>query len=169
MNKILEKIESDKEILSTMPRNNKKNIMKYAQNVENMQEEYEKIQQEIFNEMNNRYNEIISVKENKEIAIEKNEIDELEKLLDIINTVKTSYEKMGIDRKIYKAYQRTKKYNFTLNGLLGFDIHGKINLINLHRTDDSDGMPGTRGGKKRFNSDFKISGTAHTSGIKGVF
>lgn len=23
--------------------------------------------------------------------------------------------------------------------------------------------------KKRFNSDFKISGTAHTSGIKGVF
>ena len=32
---------------------------------------------------------------------------------------------LGIDRKIYKAYQRTKKYNFTLNGLLGFDIHGK--------------------------------------------
>ena len=32
---------------------------------------------------------------------------------------------LNIDRKIYKAYQRTKKYNFTLNGLLGFDIHGK--------------------------------------------
>ena len=32
---------------------------------------------------------------------------------------------LGINRKIYKAYQRTKKYNFTLNGLLGFDIHGK--------------------------------------------
>lgn len=32
---------------------------------------------------------------------------------------------LGIDRKIYKAYQRTKKYNFSLNGLLGFDIHGK--------------------------------------------
>lgn len=32
---------------------------------------------------------------------------------------------LSIDRKIYKAYQRTKKYNFTLNGLLGFDIHGK--------------------------------------------
>lgn len=30
-----------------------------------------------------------------------------------------------LDRKIYKSYQRTKKYNFTLNGLLGFDIHGK--------------------------------------------
>ena len=33
---------------------------------------------------------------------------------------------LSVDRKIYKSYQRTKKYNFTLNGLLGFDIHGKI-------------------------------------------
>lgn len=32
---------------------------------------------------------------------------------------------LAVNRKIYKAYQRTKKYNFTLNGLLGFDIHGK--------------------------------------------
>ena len=32
---------------------------------------------------------------------------------------------LSIDRKIYKAYQRTRKYNFTLSGLLGFDIHGK--------------------------------------------
>ena len=32
---------------------------------------------------------------------------------------------LDLDRKIYKAYQRTKKYNFTLNRLLGFDIHGK--------------------------------------------
>lgn len=32
---------------------------------------------------------------------------------------------LTLDRKIYKAYQRTRKYNFTLNGLLGFDIHGK--------------------------------------------
>ena len=32
---------------------------------------------------------------------------------------------LSINRKIYKAYQRTKKYNFTLNGLLGFDIYGK--------------------------------------------
>lgn len=32
---------------------------------------------------------------------------------------------LGINRKIYKAYQRTKKYNFSLNGLLGFDINDK--------------------------------------------
>lgn len=31
----------------------------------------------------------------------------------------------GLNRKIYKAYQRTKKYNFSLDGLLGFDLYGK--------------------------------------------
>lgn len=32
---------------------------------------------------------------------------------------------LDLNRKIYKAYQRTRKYNFSLNGLLGFDIHDK--------------------------------------------
>ena len=32
---------------------------------------------------------------------------------------------LNINRKIYKSYQRVKKYNFSLDGLLGFDIHGK--------------------------------------------
>lgn len=32
---------------------------------------------------------------------------------------------LNINRKIYKSYQRVKKYNFSLDGLLGFDIYGK--------------------------------------------
>ncbi len=32
---------------------------------------------------------------------------------------------LNITRKLYKSYQRTRKYNFTLDGLMGFDIHGK--------------------------------------------
>lgn len=32
---------------------------------------------------------------------------------------------LNINRKIYKAYQRVKKYNFSLDGLLGFDLHNK--------------------------------------------
>lgn len=32
---------------------------------------------------------------------------------------------LNINRKIYKSYQRVKKYNFSLDGLLGFDVHGK--------------------------------------------
>jgi len=32
---------------------------------------------------------------------------------------------MTLNRKIHKAYNRTREGNFTLNGLLGFDLHGK--------------------------------------------
>ena len=32
---------------------------------------------------------------------------------------------LTLSRKTHKAYQRSKEYNFTLNELLGFDIHGK--------------------------------------------
>ena len=32
---------------------------------------------------------------------------------------------LNINRKIYKSYQRVKKYNFSLDGLLGFDLHEK--------------------------------------------
>ena len=41
MSKLLEKIEADKEILSTMPKNNKKNIAKYIQKVQELKKEYE--------------------------------------------------------------------------------------------------------------------------------
>lgn len=102
MNKLLEKIESDKEVLSTMPKNNKKNIAKYIANVEKLKNEYEEEKQQIFDEMNKRYSKIISTKENSEINMEKNELEELETFLDIIETTKTSYEKMGLDKRIYK-------------------------------------------------------------------
>ena len=32
---------------------------------------------------------------------------------------------MALNRKTHKAYLRTKENNFTINGLLGFDMHGK--------------------------------------------
>ena len=32
---------------------------------------------------------------------------------------------LTIDRKIHRAYNRTRDYNFSLNGLTGFDLHGK--------------------------------------------
>ena len=41
---------------------------------------------------------------------------------------------LNITRKLYKSYQRTRKYNFTIDGLLGFDIHGKtIGVIGTGR------------------------------------
>ncbi len=102
MNKILEKIETDKEVLSTMPQNNKKNIAKYVKYVQELKQGYEQIATDVYEEMKKRYKKITSVKKNKEIDKEKTEIQEIRNLLDIIDTSKTSYEKMGIDKRIYK-------------------------------------------------------------------
>ncbi len=32
---------------------------------------------------------------------------------------------LALNRKIHKAYNRTRDFNFSLNGLTGFDLHGK--------------------------------------------
>lgn len=32
---------------------------------------------------------------------------------------------LGVNRKIFRAYNRTREGNFNINGLLGFDLHGK--------------------------------------------
>ncbi len=32
---------------------------------------------------------------------------------------------LGLNRKIYRAYYRTRDNNFSINGLIGFDMHGK--------------------------------------------
>ena len=32
---------------------------------------------------------------------------------------------LSLNRRTYLAYQRTKDNNFTLDGLMGFDLHGK--------------------------------------------
>jgi D-lactate dehydrogenase len=32
---------------------------------------------------------------------------------------------LTLNRKIHRAYNRTKEHNFSLNGLMGFDLHGK--------------------------------------------
>lgn len=102
MNKILEKIETDKEVLSTMPTNNKKNIAHYIDTIKKLSEEYEKNKQEIFDELYKRYKKIIAINENKEIKTQKAEISEIENMLEIINPIKTSYEKMGLDKRVYK-------------------------------------------------------------------
>lgn len=102
MNKILEKIETDKEVLSTIPRNNKKNIAKYIQALQELQEEYNNVSQEVYDELNKRYKKILSVKTNRDIEEERTEIEEVSNLLDVIGTIKTPYEKMGLDKRIYR-------------------------------------------------------------------
>ena len=59
MSKLLEKIEADKEILSTMPKNNKKNIAKYIQKVQELKKEYETEKEKTYKEISKNYKKIV--------------------------------------------------------------------------------------------------------------
>lgn len=115
MDKILEKIESDKEILSTLPKNNKKNITKYMEEVKKLETEYQQFQDNILKEIQKRYDKILDVKECEEIEKLEVQIKEIETMLDTIDDIKTSYEKMGMDRKIYKLGRYYKENLESIN------------------------------------------------------
>lgn len=102
MENILQKIEADKEILATMPKNNKKNITLYIEKVQNLKKEYQEAKDEIFEELEKRYNKIVSTHVNEKIEEEKLRLDQIEELINILTPLNTSYEKMRIDKSIYK-------------------------------------------------------------------
>ncbi len=55
MKNILDKIEVEKEVLSTMPKNNKKNVDKYLEKILQLRKEYETYQEKIESIFKKRY------------------------------------------------------------------------------------------------------------------
>ena len=99
---ITEKIEALKEILTTMPKNNEKNIAKYKAKIEELEEEYKKYEEEILKTLKNRYEKEISIEQNVEIDTLKSRLKTIENTLYLLNDSQTSYEKMELDKIIYK-------------------------------------------------------------------
>lgn len=97
-----EKIDIEKEVLSTMPKNNQKNINKYLDKIRELKKEYQHENKEIEKILNKRYKKLTEIEENKEIANLKIRVKTIEGILNLINDKKTSYEKMGLDRIIYR-------------------------------------------------------------------
>ena len=94
LEEIKSKIESDKEVLSTLPQNNIRNRKKYKQHLHEVVEEYRKIKEASYNEIEVRYNKL-----NKEYK-EKNKEDYSEVLSNIMlfNEYQTSFEILKLDR-----------------------------------------------------------------------
>ena len=99
---LIEKIEVDKELLATMPKNNEKNIEKYSKKINEIQQGYESQKNEILTILNKRYNKGIDIKENPEINELEVRLKTIENILYLLNEKTTSYEKMELDRIIYK-------------------------------------------------------------------
>lgn len=100
MEDIEKQIQIDKEVISVLPRNGIKAIKTLLKTIKDMSEKYEKLNEKCLKEIENRYVEMTSVKENKEIFEINQEIlkyNTAEKNIDN----RSSFEKMGLDRVEY--------------------------------------------------------------------
>ena len=64
---IIEKIAVEKEVLSTMPRNNAKNVDKYLEKILQLKKEYEGYQENIVKIFNKRFKKATDIKSANEV------------------------------------------------------------------------------------------------------
>ena len=101
-NRIVEKIDSLKEILLTMPKNNEKNIQKYKEKLSELTKEYTEYEKKILDEINNRYQQEINVADNPKIKNLSDRLSTIDGAVYVLKNNETSFEKMELDKYIYK-------------------------------------------------------------------
>lgn len=99
---IIEKIGVKREILSTLPTNNKKNREKYVKVVGETLSEFQKIQKEILTEIKSRYSEIDKIEKKDNLSQIQKELNNISSILYLLNDINSSYEKMELDKRIHK-------------------------------------------------------------------
>ena len=107
-------VSSNKEVLSVLPINTKKNRSKYVEKVEELELKALKIKEVIWNEIVSRYNRLIKVDTNPKIEEIEKDIEKLNDI-DFFNELNTSFEKLGLDKITHS---------------LGCFFEGDLNLVN---------------------------------------
>ena len=97
----IQKIEVEKEVLSTLPQNNEKNEKKYLEKVRELKKEYVSYKNKLEKFLKNQYESYLDVKENDDIDLLKTRINTIEKVLYLLSDEKNSLEKMNLDKILY--------------------------------------------------------------------
>lgn len=120
MNSVLENVNNmisqDKETLSVLPKNNKKNTIEYLATIEEMSNKYKRIKKRAISEIDSRYNNILRTDIKQEVKELKDKIDSYQDLILLDDNI-NSYEKMELD-----------EISYNLNNFYKNDL----NLINEH-------------------------------------
>ena len=126
MNKVLEeidiKINANKEVLETLPKNNEKNIIAYVQKVNGLQEEFGEYEASILKEMKTRVDRVCKIKEDDEIEEIKKELAGIENILPLLNETKTSFEQMNFDKAMHKLRYYYRDRLETVNEAIFYSI-----------------------------------------------
>lgn len=106
MNELIKKIEkqidTDKEVISVLPRNGIKAIKTLLETISEMISKYENVNEMLLKDIEDRYNELTTVEENTEILKIEEEILKYDNAVKNIDT-RSSFEKMGLDKVVYNV------------------------------------------------------------------
>ena len=94
---LLEKIKAEKEILDTMPVNNEKNIKIYNERIDFLKQEYTEKREALLKEIKTRFNKKTEKEVNNEIENLKNQIENYSEIMEIIDEIKSPYQKSGCE------------------------------------------------------------------------
>lgn len=99
--KLIDNIETEKEVLSTMPLKTKKNKSTYLTTLKALEEKFTQTKKEIKEELKKRSLKIRELNKNLVIDDISKEISELETNIPLLNKYLDSFEKLSLDRVIY--------------------------------------------------------------------
>ena len=99
---IEKQIDTDKEVISVLPRNGIKAIKTLLETISEMTEKYEHANEMLLKDIENRYNELTTVEGNQEIPKIEDEILKYDGAVKDTD-MRSSFEKMGLDRVVYNV------------------------------------------------------------------
>ncbi len=121
--KLQKEIDVDKEILSTLPQNTKKNKDKYKDNVSEQMKKYKSLKEKIINEMLSRKDQIKEKLPKEEQVDKSKDLEDIVKQYHWFSVYNTSYEKMDFDKMLYDLSKNKVTYE-TINKTI-YDIIAK--------------------------------------------
>jgi len=95
-------IDTDKEVITVLPRNGIKAIKTLLETIKETTAKYEEVNQKLLKEIEERYNELTVVEENEELPKLEEEIIKLDCAIKNTDT-RSSYEKMRLDKIVYNV------------------------------------------------------------------
>ena len=94
-------VEVHKNVLSSMPINNQKNLKLYKDKVAEIKEKYVEMSKELLGEIKSRSDRYLSLKENPRVKYLEEDLERLSSLR-LLNPLNTPFEKLGMDNVLYR-------------------------------------------------------------------
>lgn len=100
--KIGKQIDTDKEVITVLPRKGIKSIKTLLETINEMTSKYEQVNEMLLKEIEARYNELTTVEANEEIPKLESEIEKFDNAVKNTDT-RSSFEKMKLDKIVYNV------------------------------------------------------------------